>query len=323
MLRDRTYLLWAVFPILPMIAGFSVLSVIDGPKSELTVGLNSILAALPEGAGGIYLATARGVQFLNALFIYLSVGMFHLAACASVMAYMIYQIWLMPQPKRARTGVVLLISAVVLLAVNYTVLQPVWRGALSIAYRNLCDVIVHADVAVHLMPGSCDEEGISRYAALAAVPYVIGVIAATFASAVVAGAISARDEDPAVRLAVVQRAFQATALILVTSMLAMVLFYKLPLSVLANGDARDLVSGYAEGITMYWGTLATLTLVAIFGPANMVLGQAAKASGEEVALLVDSRTRGQIKAIVTTLAPLLIGSSGAFFQTIANALTGG
>ena len=111
-------------------------------------------------------------------------------------------------------------------------------------------------------------------------------------------------------------------------MLALVLFYQLPTSVISNTDAAELIDGYAEGITMYWGVLFTVTIVAIFAPANLILRSQMKQDDEApelegAKLFLDERTRNMAKAALTTLAPLLVGSAGPVFESIASALSGG
>lgn len=325
------YLLWAVLPILPFILGFGVLAIFDGPTSELTKALDDVFGSFPvddKGVvkGAIYYEAARDLRFMNAFFIYLSVGFFHLTACVGVIAYMAYRIWGMPDETRHRTLVVLGLSLLILGLANWMARWDVFIGGLSLAYRNICDVIYQSGVAGQIMPEEgCKSSGISNFAWLAAIPYLFGLLAAACASAVVSGVVSDTSMDISERAERVRRAFQATTFVLVTSVMALVLFYKLPLSIVEDSTSTGLITNYAQGITMFWGTLFTVTLVAIFGPANLALApqlkEEATVDGEK--LFIDADTRKMAITVLTTLSPLLVGSAGSFLETIASAISGG
>lgn len=335
MRQDRIHLIWAILPVLPLIFGFAALAILDGPTSELRLGLQELLdAKYPVNAdgiraGGLFIDVARDVTFLNALFVYVSVGLIHLFVCLAVIFYMAQRSWTMPRAQRDKTLIVLFFSVAILVLVNVLAREDGLRGALSLAYRNICDVVVMAQVAPQIMPGSCTEPGISDFAWLAALPYLLGLLAAAFASAVVSGVVSDIAADVKKRISDVTLAFHATALVLVTSMLAMVLFYQLPLAVISEPDSQVLASSYADGITVYWGALFTVTLAAIFGPANYILRQQVQdTTPEEVTIdgprmFIDARTRQMLGNVLATLSPLLIGSAGSFFETITTTLTTG
>ncbi len=337
MKSDNVYLLWAILPILPFILGFGALAVVDGSTSEVMAGLLNVQANFPldenkQPVGTLFIKIARDLTFFNGFFTYLSVGLFHVFGCLTVIFYMGLRVLRMAPATRNRTLIVFGLSLAILVGVNFLARMDALIGGLSLAYRNVCDVLVNAQVAGQIMPEyGCKSRGISKFAWLAAVPYLFGLLAAASASAVVSGLVSDRDGNLAERIAGVTRAFHATAFVLVTSVLALVLFYKLPLLIIADESAAGLVTDYAQGITMYWGALFTVTLLAIFGPANVILNQQAiqaqLASPEEVSIdgpkfFMDPNTRAMLSKVLTTLSPLLIGSAGPFFETISNVVLG-
>ena len=118
--------------------------------------------------------------------------------------------------------------------------------------------------------------------------------------------------------------FQATAFVMVTSTISLMLFYRLPLSVVADETARELLSGFAQGMALFWGIVFTLTLVAIFGPSNLLLNKAL-ADKPEMAdnfreKIEKLSTKHQVSKILTMLAPLLVGSSASILEILTKSL---
>ena len=72
------------------------------------------------------------------------------------------------------------------------------------------------------------------------------------------------------RARLVEQAFRATAFVLVTSALSLVTFYRIPLAMIEDPLALQLMTGFGQGMTLFWGAAFTLTLVAIFGPGTNI-----------------------------------------------------
>lgn len=86
------------------------------------------------------------------------------------------------------------------------------------------------------------------------------------------------------------------------------------------------MTGFAQGMTLFWGIVFTLTLAAIFGPGTLILTRHLRAEhlasiGPDLPEgLLPQSTRKRIAGMLTTLAPLLIGASGSVLETIAGPL---
>jgi len=235
----------------------------------------------------------------------------------------------LPAPAR-RTSLIVLGGLIVLLvAANLAVQVPGLNGALTLTYRNSCQVVKQAGVALHLMPPSCTGKGISPFAWLALTPYLFGLLAAAFAAAVTCTAYRAVAESDVqaeldARAAIVDQAFRCTALVLVTSALTMKLFYDLPLSLIPEDTTPlTLMQGYAQGMALFWGTVFTLTLIAIFGPGYAILKRQLQTRNIEAELpevLTGKNVQKYAVTALTMLAPLLVGASGSLLEQLAGAL---
>ena len=116
-------------------------------------------------------------------------------------------------------------------------------------------------------------------------PGVLAVVAAAMAAAIAArGLPSAAGESEMAwkiaftdRVALMQRDFYILSLVLVSSTVTASLYLHLPIDLLAKDGGRSEAAAYADGVTLFWGTIFTLTLLASFLPAFLVLrGRARK-----------------------------------------------
>lgn len=314
-MHDRGYLLWMIFPILPLLAGFLALQVIgDGEMTLLSA----------QAGDGAFHPAGGDLRFFTALIPYLAIGLFHIAGCIAVIVVAILRILALPPLARNRGFLVLAVSVLVLIAVNVLAREPLLLGALTLSYRTTCTLLVEAGAADHILPPACDAEGLSVLAWLAVVPYLSGLLAAACASALASTAFHAGDAAAHMAGAQrVERAFQATAFVLVTSTLLMVIFYRLPLPLIADPAFLALVTGFGHAMGMFWGVVFTLTLMAIFGPAVLLLPHRLPATPEGAALrdrLFATGARKRLAEILLILAPLMIGSAGSVLDLLAQAL---
>lgn len=314
-MQDRGYLLWMILPILPLLAGFAVLQVISNGELTLLSG---------QVGEGSFHGTGLDLRFFTALIPYLAIGLFHVAGCIAVMVVALLKIVALPKVARERGLLVLAVSILVLVAVNVLAREPLLIGALNVSYRTTCAILVEANAAAHILPSACDGAGLSTLAWLAVVPYVMGLMAAAAASALASTALHAGDEAAFMAAAErVERAFHATVFVLATSTLLMVLFYRLPLPLIADKDLLALVTAFGHGMGMFWGVMFTLTLMAIFGPAILLLPQRLPRTEEGSALrdrLFAKGARKRLTEILLILAPLMIGSAGTLLEQLANAI---
>lgn len=323
-MRDRSHFLWMILPILPLLAGFAALHLVnDGTMTLLS----------DQADTTTFHPGARDLRFFNALVPYVALGLFHVAGCTVVTVVALRRILSLPPVPRLRGLQVLGVSFAVLVLVNILARTPALIGALRISYRTTCDLLLkawplpEAEGAPHILPSACDAAGLSVLAWLAIMPYVAGLTAAVAASALASTAFAAPrgapDADVVDGTARIERAFQATTFVLVTSTMLMVLFYRLPLPLIQDENFLALVTTFGNGMGMFWGVMFTLTLMAIFGPALLLMPGRLPATEEGAALrdrLFGTGARKRLAEILLLLAPLLIGSAGTLLEVLAKAI---
>lgn len=311
-MHRRAHLIWTFLPVLPVALGFAVLAVInDG-------GITLLSDAI--GADALF-ADNRDLRFVSALVIFAAVALFQVIGCAAVAVFAALKGAEATPAIRNRGLLVFAASLVLVVLISVVARQDGFAGALNMAYRSTCAVLVKAQVAPHIMPGGCTDPGLSHFAWFGLLPYLSGILAAAATSALVS-TLSTR--PLANWAALLDQAFRATAFVLVASTIAMMLFYQLPLSVTQAPAARTLISDYAQAMTLFWGVAFSLTLLAVFGPAHLMLSRALAAAAETDATLqkdIAAKTPfAQAKRILTTLAPLLVGSAASAIDLLSGAL---
>lgn len=332
---DRSTLTWIVLPVLPLAAAFGLLGLVDHAETGLRP-LPTAPQVPPRLPGAEHLFdVGLDLRFFNALLTYGGVALFHVAACCAVIVLLSVRLRALPDPERRAGTTVALGALALVLALGVLVRVSEFDGAVNFAYRYACEVMSSAGVAGHIMPPDCfGGNPTSRLAWMALLPYLTGLAAAAVASGLAStafrplavtepAAIEAELSDRARR---VELAFQATSFVLITSMVALVAFYKLPLAVVQDPIWRDLMTGFGQGITLVWGVTFTLTLAAIFGPGGAILrshlrDEHLRAVGPDLPQgLVPDATRKQIAHVLATLAPLLIGASGTILEQLTASL---
>ncbi len=149
----------------------------------------------------------------------------------------------------------------------------------SIAYDSLVQLYGRAgDPVATAMTGDWLAPGISRHLASILLPATAGV-AVVCAGSCHATAIvhDARAEENKAEEAVSRllHAFMAMSGLLVASMLLLMLSYRLPASLYGTGEAADLriaeYLAFANVLSIFWGAVFTLTLVAVYAPHALAL----------------------------------------------------
>ncbi len=302
--------MWIVLPVLPVLLGFAALNLLNDGQID-------IISAAATGS----FADQLELRFFNALVVFVAVGLFQVVGCAAVAIFAVLQILRLPKEARQNSLIVLAGSILLVLLISFGARVDGYDGALNIAYRSTCAVLVKAQVADHILPTGCTEPGVSPFAWLGLLPYLAGIMAAATASALVS---TAHLQNALTRWAgTLDQAFKSTAFVLVASTVAMMLFYHLPLAVVEDTETRTLIGGFAQGMTLFWGIVFSLTLLAVFGPAQVMLNQSINEDLDtDKDLLVQIAERGtyhQAKQILTTLAPLLVGSSASVIDMLSGA----
>lgn len=168
------------------------------------------------------------------------------------------------------------------------------------------------------------------YASL--VPFTLGAIAVALMTASVA-AIATADGDPkkewetefAKRVAQLQNFFRMSSVVLVASAVALMLFVQLPIGLMDEASATA-IAKFAQGLTVYWGSVMTLTLVAVFLLPVISLHREARAyyskTETDKSFTEWLNDRGQLSVkrhlanLATMLAPVLVGPIGALMQSL-------
>lgn len=307
-----------MLPLVPFCAALGLLEFVHG-DAETAPPL-----ALPVGRSG----DGAEVAFFNGLIVYLSVGIFHVAACLAAIAYLLARVLALPRGVQGRVWLVIAALLVLLAVANGYARAQAVPGALNLTYRYVCEVVWHAQVMPHLLPESCFSGPLSPFALLAVFPYSFGLLAAVCAGGLACTAalpLPQGDPEAAQRRVVrVERAFQITTVVLVTSTISMMLFYRLPIAVLPEAGPQALVLGYGQGLAMFWGAVFTLTLLATFGPALAFLQRPVDPAPGGVAPEPGARAmqsfRQYVSSALAVLAPLVVGALGPVLELLAGAL---
>ena len=308
-----------------MAVGFFILGVVDYQGFGFRAYLPSADAFYSEDLH---------LRFFNALLPYLAVVLIQVTSSVGVALVMLGK--LRRRPPEARADAFLIFAALIalLVIIGLIVRMEGNEGALNFGYRYVCMVLSEARVAPHVVPESCTSDGLSPLAIFALLPLGLGLIAAALAGGLTSSIFGplegdtteAKEAELDRRGVAFDGLFKATAFLLVTSTMALIFFYRLPLSIIEDPGQTALWTGYASAMTLYWGVLFTLTLVCVFGHGSMRLkAEIERHRTRDTELdfeesLLPKAARERIVTILTTLAPLLIGAAGSVLQTIAAAL---
>lgn len=317
-LRPLDALTWVVCPILPLLGGLWVLQALYD---------QSAFSFQQYGGNAVFIESAkRGFVHFEGLMVYTSVALVHVTLCVMATAYCSMKIVTLPSSAQKKAWWLIAILAAVL-AVMGVIAASTNAPAIALTFHNVCDVLRLANAATHIVSQNCRGSEASMLLWLALVPVIAGSIAAICATGVVAGSVShttsqtrACDWKTAfpVTTVILQRMFYIVSAILVTSTVAIMLFLQLPVALTGTDSViRSAVVSHAQGMTVFWGTVFTLTLLAIFAPAAALLTararehEAASTSTSEVSVWLETQIFTSIPkrlgGIVAFLAPLMVG----------------
>lgn len=316
----------AVLPLLPLLAGILVLQALFGGDLQ-RVALAPVAELLPP--------TELSMVQLGGYLAYAAMGYFHVVICALVLGFFLYRIVRMPPASRRRAYTLLALQsvialvAVVIIERNQDDLALVWLG-----YQNTCNLLLRANVEGSVVT-SCAGD-ITKLTLLAWVPSFLGmatvVCAAAWANAS-AGQDMPQDEPAwrerfAERIKDLQRGFYALSAVLVTGTLGTMLFLTLPAG-LAGADKtyNAAVGGFAQGMTAFWGTIYTLSLIVTFVPAAVRLWHEARLHEQGLDAAAEFHdwlrehvtlsTRRQLTNLAAALGPILVGPMGSLLGKLA------
>lgn len=317
---------WFVLPALPLLAGLVALQVLAGDGFTFA-------AAVPKGDASA--VAAKGTwPFFEGLMVYAAMAGLHVTLCGFWIIYMGRRIQGFPLATRSRLW--LLIAFLLLVLAVLGVFARDYDAALQLTYRNTCELLSTANAAHRLVTVDCHGSEMNRLFWLAATPTVAGLIVAILAAAL-AASVTAPLPHPSEaawrtaftgRIQLLRTVLYMTSAVLVTSTITMNLFLRLPVPTL-DKLAAPAAASHASGMTVFWGTVMTLTLIVVFAPAVYALMEAAHrhatAAGDapETSAWVEEQLRASVPqklgSLVAILAPLLVGPVGGLLETLVNA----
>jgi len=314
--------LFAAVPLLPFVGAAAALQFVAPPPLDPTVYAH----AFQQGAAAL---TAH----LGDRLTYAALAYLQLVTCLAVLGY--YGLCLRELDPARRRGALQVLAATfgfALLAV--APVRVLGAAAYALTFANIRDLLQQASVTHDFTLPAYHLAGIgfTPIALAAGFPLLVGILAVITAAPVgaatatfVPGADAAWQAHFAERVRALQHAFYALSIVLVTSTLALMLFFQLPAD-LASGPERLALQSYARGLTVFWGATMTLTLLAVFVPPVLALRAAARARHRETRVPQDFDqwlaeqaplgVRRQLANLAAMLGPILIGPLGGLLQSV-------
>jgi hypothetical protein len=313
--------------ILPFVLGVLVMQLFGGAEPG---AIESLVTAAAAGVDG----TAPGLAHLGDRLTYGAASYVQLATCAAVL--FVFWGYLADQPAATRHACLRLLLIILVVGALVAGLVRVTDAA---AYALTYDLTRRLLLGVAGLPEAFADGGFfleqSRMFFASALPLVTGVLVVAFGAAV--GAAEATPGDAAEpdwerrfdeRLRRLQNAFRGSSLVLVTSAVSLMLFLKLP-APLMDAPEDEAVTRFALGLTVYWGAVMTLTLLALFLPPYLALRREAMRRhegaglGQDLEAWLDERqhrpVRRHLADLATLLAPILVGPVGSLAQSLLGA----
>lgn len=261
--------------------------------------------------------------------VYGAMAYVQVAVCMSAMWLLWDQLRVFPKFLRHRAYACMVIEAFLFLGI-----WLFWRRPevtlYRLSYLNIKELLLKTAAGADITAGA-----VTKLSMFATVPQVFGV-AVLIVAVGVAGAVTGNLPDTpesdwrqrfADRVRTLQRCLLVASAVLVTSTLTVMLFFQFPAELAADPKIKMVLSDYARGLTVFWGTVYTLTLIATFATAAVILRntlrrhQQGVGSPEEfrewVAEKVLLSPRGVLGNLAALLAPVLAGLLGTLLKSLA------
>lgn len=316
------WLLFAAVPLLPFVCAAASLQFVAPPPLDPTVYAH----AFQQGATAL-------MAHLGDRLSYAALAYLQLVTCLVVLGY--YGLCLRELDPARRRGALRVLAATFGFALLAVVpVRVLGAAAYSLTFENIRDLLQQVPVTHDFTLPAYHLAGIefTPIALAAGLPFLLGILGVIAAAPVgasiatfVPGADAAWQAHFAERVRALQRAFYALSIVLVTSTLALMLFFQLPAD-LASGPVRLALQSYARGLTVFWGATMTLTLLAVFVPPVLALRAAARARHLETRVPQDFDhwlaeqaplgVRRQLANLAAMLGPILIGPLGGLLQSV-------
>lgn len=346
-----------VFPLIPFCGALVALNLAGGEDFWLVT----------QSANPTYLSGPKEtLSLFRALMLYLAVAIGQSTICVALV-YTSFAAF-RSEGRQARVGAVATFLVLAILLGLFFFSERARSGnALQLTYHNTCEVLLDSKVAPHLTPlpiedeeeptnstaapsptdpaeeddkepKNCQQGTTSNLAYLVYIPLGLGLVASMAAAAAASRVASPLPGDREhwqdafkKRAEDLQLGFYLTTAVLITSTAAMMQFYNLPLEIVGGEELRAGFSAYAEGMTLFWGTIFTLTLLAIYAPTALELrrqlrGQETQeddpgAFSSWVQKLDFLSVRRRLGNAFAILAPLLVGPVGSILEVLFSTVT--
>ncbi len=316
--------LYLAAAVLPFVFGVMIMQLFAATGAG---GMEVLVAAASADGDG----AAAGLVHLGDRLVYAAVSYIQLATCAAVL--FLYWGYLSRQPPEAYRASVRLLMVILVVGIGVAALVRMTDAA---AYALTYDLTRQLLLGIEGLPAAFAAEGYflgqSRMFFAAVMPFATGVLVVAFGAAVGAAVSTPFDASAPPwerrfddRSRQLQGALRGSSLVLVTSAVSLMLFLQLPAPLMsAPGDGA--LSRLALGLTVYWGVVMTVTLLALFLPPYLALRREAIRAHESTAADGDLEVwleerqlrpvRHHLANLATVLAPILVGPVGSLAQSM-------
>jgi len=324
--------LWPMLPPLaPVLGAAVILQFLDAP------GLS------PDAFAEPFIVGAESKQLfarhLGSRMTYSAVVFFHAVVCFFAIFYFRDRLREAPKLQRRTAYTAIFVEAGLVLAalvgLSYTDL-----AGHKLTYFNIRALLGKAPVGNDLVEAA-HLWGISKLSVAVLFPTAFGVVSAVMAACVASLAASVLPDLPETewlhafrdRVNTLQESFLLLSAVLVTSTLTASLFFHLPTQVFEfenDSTLREALVSYARGLSVFWGAIYTLTLIAVFAPPGLILRHRVKrfaldqhgverASEFQEWLSRQGLTlsvKNHLANLAAVMAPLVTGPIGSLIQTL-------
>lgn len=324
--------LWPMFPpLVPLLGAAVILQFLAPPDLSPVEFVKPLLAEKGLVA-----------RHLGGRMTYSAVVFVHVVLCLGAVYYYWDGLREIPGYLRKNVYIAVLIEALLVLGALIG-LSYADMAAYKLTYFNIREVFnIEQGVGRDLLD-PVFQWGFSKLSIAVFLPTAVGVVTVIMAAGIASSA--ARELPDATepewpqrfkdRTQTLQQSFLLLSAVLVTSTLAASLFFHLPTEMFEFKDhltIKDALIGYARGLSVFWGTIYTLTLIAVFAPPALVLRYRARSFARDTLQkesllefrewLADQDLTVSIKRhlgnLGVLLAPMMAGPIGSILQSLAS-----
>ncbi len=324
--------LWPMLPpVVPLLGAAVILQFLDPPNLSPDAFAEPFLAGVK--------AKELFARHLGGRMTYSAVVFFHVVVCLGAMAYYWDRLRETPKTVKQSAYMAIVIEATLVLGALIG-LSTAGLAGYKLTYFHIRELIAGTPVGSDLV-APIAHMGFSKLSVGAFLPTGFGVISVIMAAGVASAAARKQPEVSEAewpqlvrdRLHTLQQSFLILSAVLVTSTLSASLFFHLPTEMFnfeGNSASKEALISYARGLSVFWGAIYTLTLIAVFAPpvvvllhrlrafARQKLGKESPSEYQEWLAdeHLDFSVRKQLANLAALLAPLMAGQIGSLLQSL-------